>query len=388
MTNGIDPKKLLKGAALAFGGYLASQGNGVVRAGNPNGGQSVADTPQPLSLEDRLKNSIVPRKSWEVYEERGGLPVTCTPEVIEMADAYLENFGIDKTQKDDVTGWDIFWAPEMVAVKGAIGIVGMDYQDFLPGRYFMYDLLTDSIASLFDDEDDKKVAGKKIADFGGGSGIGLVLLAQQGALVTNLDASKIALEFSRYLAEHYKVGHMLTLKEGSFYEVPFDANEFDVVYNHGVCEHKEVNAEKLLYAMVRATKPGGYVVISIPNKASPFHERQEEAERSVYKRFKGVIAPMPWWRTRDTIDFRKLMEDAGLIFVKEDGLLVPPSQEVKPKDIKPEHVQIFGRYLSPEPYRGLDSLLTNWRGFHGSVDPSFRMRYGGAVYAVGQKRAA
>lgn len=275
----------------------------------------------------------------------------------------------------------------MTAAKMAIAVGRIDYQQFLPGRHFMYDLLADSIAAIVNDEHNNYIKGKQIAEFGGGSGIGLVLLAQRGAYVTNVDNSRMALEFSRYLAQHHKVERMLNLVNRDFYETPFNPGTFDVVYNSGVVEHKEVNVEKLLSEMKRTTKPGGYVVLSIPNESSPFYRRLQQREDSVYKKFKDVINIMPWWKTRHALDLKKLIENAGLDFVKEDGILIPPSVEVKPGDIPREDIPIFEKYLSPTPYQTVEAIITNWRGFHGSVNPSFRKRYGWSIYAVGQKKA-
>tara|TARA_Y100000310_G_scaffold344288_1_gene456225 strand:- start:912 stop:1994 length:1083 start_codon:yes stop_codon:yes gene_type:complete len=352
---------------------------------NGNGTHST----ESLTLEARLNGSIVPRKAFEVYDLKGEMPITCTQEVIDVADLYLEQNGIDKTGKDDATQWDIFWAREMVAAKIVIADRRVGYPEYLPGRYFTYDLLVDSMASLFNGgEANDNFAGKRIAELGGGSGLGLMLLAQKGAFVTNIDTSKMALEFSRYLSEHHEIQDKLDRRNSDFYDTGLSDNEFDVVYNHGVFEHREVDAHKLLHEMTRITKPGGYVVIAVPNEASPFYKRLEERHESVYKRFKDVIVVMPWHHSRRVLDLKKLIGETRLDFVTEGGLLIPPSEEVGKKDISKGDIPTFEKYLSPEPPGSVGSILTNWRGFHGSVDPHFRMKYGWSVYAVGQKKAA
>src|SRR3989344_4075743 len=344
----------------------------------------------PLSLEERLANSILPRKAFEVYGQTGETPITCTPEVIEVADTYLDKNGIDKTKKDDKTQWDIFWAREMIAAKIVIADRGITYREDLPGRHFMYDLLADSIISLLNSNGNNgNLNDRRIAEFGGGSGIGLISLAQRGAHVTNLDSSKMALDFSKYLAEHHKVENMLSRIEGNFYDAPFGKDEFDVVYNAGVLEHlDDTQAEKLLSEMTSATKPGGYVVVAIPNENSPFYKGLQKKERDIYKQFRKIFVRLPWEETRRTFDFRQLMGAVDLTFVKEDGLLIPPSEKVKTKDITKEDITIFEKYLSPDPYQSVDSAISNWLGFHGSVDASFRRKYGWSIYAVGQKKAA
>ncbi|MBI2134391.1 methyltransferase domain-containing protein [Candidatus Woesearchaeota archaeon] len=368
---------------------VIGKNSGQMVAPKNNGCGSSNGSSKPLTLVERLNNSKLPRKSFEVSDLNEGMPVTCIPEVIEIANNYLEHYGIDPTKGDDTTQWDIFWAREMAAAKMAIGIGGIDYQQFLPGRHFMYGLLADSIASLVKDGNGGNLKGKKIAEFGGGSGIGLILLAQQGAFVTNLDTSRMGLEFSRYLAQHHRVENMIDLVPGSFYEAPFEPGRFDAVYNAGVFEHLENDqARQLLGEMTRTTKPGGYVVIAIPNVNSPFYTHLREKEKSVYDRFKQIFARLPWEERRHTFDFRRLMEDAGLDFIKEDGLLIPPSQEVKKSTIPEKDFPIFNTYLPHGSYRDIGSIISSWKVFHTEVDPAFRMKYGWAIYAVGQKRAA
>lgn len=339
-----------------------------------------------LSLEDRLEHSIVPRKAFEVLDLQGETPVTCTEEAISFAKLYLKAHDIDSTETDDVTHWDVFWARELAAAQMVMGDRGLPYQSFLPGRQLMYELLADSIASLFN-ENDNQLSDSEIAEIGGGSGIGLALLAQKGAMVTNLDSSVMALEFSRYLAIQHKVEHMLNTVQGDFYGTGIDSDRFDVVYNHGVFEHKEVNADNLLSEMIRITKPGGYVVIAIPNEQSPFYTGLSKKHDAVYKKFKGAMALMPWHYHRRNVDIKGLMESASLDVVREDGLLIPPSEKIRMKDILDADIPTFEKYLLPDPPASLGSILSNWRGFHGSTDSSFRMRYGWAIYAIGQKRA-
>ena len=209
-------------------------------------------------------------------------------------------------------------------------------------------LLADSIISLLNSNGNNgNLNDRRIAEFGGGSGIGLISLAQRGAHVTNLDSSKMALDFSKYLAEHHKVENMLSRIEGNFYDAPFGKDEFDVVYNAGVLEHlDDTQAEKLLREMTSATKPGGYVVVAIPNENSPFYKGLQKKERDIYKQFRKIFVRLPWEETRRTFDFRQLMGAVDLTFVKEDGLLIPPSEKVKTKDITKEDIFAALRFAS------------------------------------------
>jgi 2-polyprenyl-3-methyl-5-hydroxy-6-metoxy-1,4-benzoquinol methylase len=106
---------------------------------------------------------------------------------------------------------------------------------------------------------------KKIIEVGSGSGLLSVALAKLGATCTLLDIS--ALSLKNAVANFVDAG----LLQPTYYDedalsssVPSEM--FDVVWNAGVLEHFfDDGKEKLSLEMLRMAKPGGMVIIMVPN---------------------------------------------------------------------------------------------------------------------------
>jgi ubiquinone/menaquinone biosynthesis C-methylase UbiE len=107
--------------------------------------------------------------------------------------------------------------------------------------------------------------GKRIIEVGAGSGFTSMALAEQGASVAILDISEVSLQQALLqfaasgipVPEHYVAD---ALDSG----LPDDT--YDCVWNGGVIEHFFDDGKKrLISEMFRITKPGGKVVIMVPN---------------------------------------------------------------------------------------------------------------------------
>lgn len=108
----------------------------------------------------------------------------------------------------------------------------------------------------------------KVLEAGSGSGKGSILLGK-AVDRTLLDISHDALEYAKLLAKKFGATN-ISFVEGDIFASPFKTRSFDLVWNIGVVEHYEQpDATKLLENMIRVTKPGGHVVIGVPNFRSP-----------------------------------------------------------------------------------------------------------------------
>ncbi len=337
---------------------------------------------------DRINSLyLIERKSSEIFNGEGTLPITATQEVKYIAGQFLRNNGIDITRDGETAGWDKFWAQEMAAAMAAIAASGGTYQAYLPGRFLHYDLLAYNLLSLFNNHSGTSIEGKAILESGSGSGLSLVRLAQKGALVTGLDWSIMALQFSEYLAGHYMVSDKVNLVHGDYFNAEFDDGAFDIVYNAGVFEHLNGHhPDELLREMIRITKHGGYIVIAIPNEDSPFYKRFKQKELATKKDFSGLVG-IPVEHSRYHLDLRKIMEDASLHIIKEDGLQVAPSSPLQTGDIAKTDLEIFETYLPKDKTLGVESKIAIWRGLELINSSDFRIRYGWSRYCVGQKAA-
>src|SRR3989338_2356123 len=333
---------------------------------------------------DRINNYLLPRKSSEIPDVRG-IPLTMTEEVRQIAEQFLRNRGIDTTRQDEATGWDIFWAREMAAAMIAIPNRGGMYETYLPGRFLHYDLLAYTIASLFNGRVNS-IDGKKVAEIGSGSGLGLMKLAQKGALVTGMDYSIMAIEFARYLSRHYEVEDRVTLVQGDYFNMPPQMLEnapFDVVYNSGVLEHEE-RAEELVGQMAGITRPGGHVVITVPNESGVFYRRFKNRETTIKDRFTRLVG-IPVEHRRYSHNIPRLMGGNGLLAVRVDGLQVAPSAPIRKEDIERD-ARTFDGYLPRRDVPpNIEDRVNAWTVLELYATRDFRLRYGWSRYYVGQK---
>jgi SAM-dependent methyltransferase len=101
------------------------------------------------------------------------------------------------------------------------------------------------------------VSSGTLLDLGCGSGMFLKTAREQGFSVHGIEMSKDAARVGR---EQWK----LDIEQGNLYELPLGQNAYDVITLWHVFEHLHdpETASRLIY---RATKPGGILVIAVPN---------------------------------------------------------------------------------------------------------------------------
>ncbi|MFH2022507.1 MAG: class I SAM-dependent methyltransferase [Patescibacteria group bacterium] len=104
---------------------------------------------------------------------------------------------------------------------------------------------------------------KKILELGAGSGSDIVYLAKKGAVAYALDFSQKSLDSIKYWAKKKKV--KVTAIKGDIQKLPFDANTFDLVYSVGLMEHFQ-NTQPLLKQQMRIIRPGGFLIVDVPQK--------------------------------------------------------------------------------------------------------------------------
>lgn len=104
------------------------------------------------------------------------------------------------------------------------------------------------------------VKGKKVLDFGCGTGIYAKYLTKKRAKVSGFDISEEMLSIAR------KTNPQLDLRHGSGYKIPFD-DKFDIVYAALVLDYFD-DWDKAFREVSRVLKKGGYFVFSIGNPVS------------------------------------------------------------------------------------------------------------------------
>ncbi len=107
------------------------------------------------------------------------------------------------------------------------------------------------------------VRNKVILEVGAGTGRDSAYLASLGAMTYALDYSPQALILVNSLLSAQS--DKLLPVAGDAFRLPFPDNSVDFIFHQGFLEHYR-NPEALLYEQNRILKPGGYVIIDVPQK--------------------------------------------------------------------------------------------------------------------------
>lgn len=188
--------------------------------------------------------------------------------------------------------WDRFWASK----------------DDLDAVYPASPKIVGAILDLVDP------VGSRILEIGAGTGRDTAALASIGAHAVALDPSHESLDLVRRagpgLAGRGIVG-------GDGFHLPFADGAFDVVFHQGVLEHFG-NPAPFLAENFRVTRPGGWVVVDVPQTYHPWTVLKRAAIR-VDRWFAG-------WETDFTVaGLERLVRGAGYEIVDAYGDWMVPS---------------------------------------------------------------
>jgi|SRR3989344_5604834 len=104
----------------------------------------------------------------------------------------------------------------------------------------------------------------RILEPGSGSGRASIIL-NRDLDKTLLDISPNALQYAKHIAKKFKAIKIKYII-GNIFDIPFNKERFDLVWNIGVVEHYKVHDLKLILSeMIRVTKKNGIVAIGVPN---------------------------------------------------------------------------------------------------------------------------
>jgi SAM-dependent methyltransferase/O-antigen ligase len=162
------------------------------------------------------------------------------------------------------------------------------------GRGPLYALLEDALA--------KRIR-PKILEVGCGPALDALHLAEKkGREVHALDISATALKMAATASRQLK--RKLILHQADIRQTGLPTSSFDVIFSQGVLEHFP-DAQSVMIEMNRLLKPGGVIVIDVPQTVHPY---------TLIKWVHRLRGDWPWgWETQYTVgDLRTLAQPYGL----------------------------------------------------------------------------
>jgi SAM-dependent methyltransferase len=159
--------------------------------------------------------------------------------------------------------------------------------------------------------------GKRILEIGAGTGRDSFPIAERGAWVVQLDYSVPSLMILKGLAGQRSIP--VEIIGGDTFSLPFRDGSFDVVFHQGLLEHfRKPAAEKLLKENIRVLRPGGLLLVDVPQRFHPY---------TLAKRL--LIATGQWFagweRSFSLGELTRLMSQLGLEPVHRYGEWMVPS---------------------------------------------------------------
>jgi ubiquinone/menaquinone biosynthesis C-methylase UbiE len=112
----------------------------------------------------------------------------------------------------------------------------------------------------------EKAKNKKVLEIGVGAGTDFLQWVRNGANAYGLDLTQQAIEHVRHRLSLYDL-QAKEFKVGDAENLPFESNEFDIVYSWGVIHHTP-DTPKAFREIVRVLKPGGKAKIMIYHRRS------------------------------------------------------------------------------------------------------------------------
>lgn len=176
------------------------------------------------------------------------------------------------------------------------------------------------------------VKGKKILDFGCGTGIYAKLLTKKGAKIKGFDISKEMIKIAR------EENPSLDLKVGSGYQIPF-REKFDIVMAPLVVHYLK-DWDKMFKEIRRVLKDKGYFVFSTGNPVSESSEKAKRkgkkvkiltdyfTEKKVYSKC-GNVKNFSYHLTYETI-IKKILKNGFEIVDYKDAFPVKKAKKLFP----------------------------------------------------------
>lgn len=165
---------------------------------------------------------------------------------------------LNKTYEIERTKWDAVSSAK--AQKNGIARLRPE-EDFV--QYSLHSSTHVGVVEFLGD-----LHGKRVLEFGCGTGTMSVLMAKSGADVTAFDLSPNSVEIARKRAEINDLSDRVHLHVCAGEDLPFPDEDFDIIFGKAVLHHLNVSlSQRHLY---RVLKPGGKGAFIEPMGMNPF----------------------------------------------------------------------------------------------------------------------
>ncbi|MHA1305337.1 MAG: class I SAM-dependent methyltransferase [Candidatus Heimdallarchaeaceae archaeon] len=154
---------------------------------------------------------------------------------------------------------------------------------------------------------------KRILEVGCGRAVDSIFLAKLGADITALDYSEIAIKLAKEIS--IKIGINICVVVGDSYNLPFQDGSFDVVFHQGFLEHFK-NPTPLLKEQIRVLKPGGLLLVDVPQK---YHIYTILKHLLIKLKQKGIKFNKIWETQYSYRELSELLRNQGLKIVYSYG---------------------------------------------------------------------
>ena len=121
----------------------------------------------------------------------------------------------------------------------------------------------------------------RIIDLGGGfAGSARHLAKKYGCQVVVLNLSEAENERGRKMNKEQGLDHLIEVVDGSFDEIPYDDNTFDIVWSEDAILHSD-DRERVIRESTRVLKPGGEFIFTDPMQTD---DCNEQVLKPIYER--------------------------------------------------------------------------------------------------------
>jgi 2-polyprenyl-3-methyl-5-hydroxy-6-metoxy-1,4-benzoquinol methylase len=123
----------------------------------------------------------------------------------------------------------------------------------------------EALAALLDEE--VRIRGKRVLDVGSGFGEAVLACMARGGHAEGIEPDEQRVTVSNLLLQSFGLPQTVLCASGE--AIPYRDEEFDIVLSQHVLEHVE-DLAAVVGEMIRVTRPGGYLLVSVPNYLFPY----------------------------------------------------------------------------------------------------------------------